>query len=532
MTATQPLQAHQVSICSTIAKLSVNLDATDNVNLLFPKLNQFNQFVTEQEQNCFLLASTYNPTSILDHGVNFSSGTVNSFFGHFDLDGNKHLVFSDTELLSEQRPIYIPVSLLLQEYDLAELIVKTLNAKHFNSRWLLNSNSPANMVGARHKLIPSNINVILYGSTYELIHFSGQWPTIDLATHSVIHEADLVFKPTAENLSALCTLINNLFKYIPNKAQLNALVWALSRLAEDQHWLIIDIDYLTRLHQLLNKDYVKSDVEHAVKTLTGYYSHAKQFNYDQIQRGIVNVEFSGEKIGQINGLTVVETDHAEFGEPSRITANVFLGDGDIGDIERKSDLGGNIHAKAMMILSSFVSRTFAHNAPMPVSSNIVFEQSYHEVDGDSASIAELYALLSALAEVPIKQNVAITGAMDQLGSVQAVGGVDLKIEAFYELSKLVSPDSTPTVIIPKTNVPHLNLNSDVVKAIDDGQLIIVPISHVDQAAKLLTGLVAESEDGNSLFEKVRLSLDKFEEDTESHPTFKQKLARFLKLYSN
>jgi predicted ATP-dependent protease len=376
--------------------------------------------------------------------------------------------------------------------------------------------------------------VVIYGYSSDLIHLNQAWPMLEILTNETLYEADLAFKPTQQNILAFVSLIQHKFAYQLDAKQALALLWAQARIAEDQHWLSLDINYLEKLFLNLPKPFDQTDVETVVKRLTGYYSHAREFNYDQIIRGAVKVEVEGEKVGQINGLTVVETPTAEFGEPSRITANVFLGDGDIGDIERKSDLGGNIHAKAMLILSSFVSRTFAQNAPMPVSSNIVFEQSYHEVDGDSASVAELYALLSALAKLPIKQNVAVTGAMDQLGNVLVVGGLDLKIEGFYSIAKTLHPDIHHAAIIPAANAEHLNLSSEIIEAVRNGDFTIYAIEHVSDAAELLTSLPAESdEEGqDSLFEKVRSSLDKFEDDVESHPPLRLKLLQLLKLSRN
>ncbi|RUO81303.1 Lon protease family protein [Idiomarina tyrosinivorans] len=199
----------------------------------------------------------------------------------------------------------------------------------------------------------------------------------------------------------------------------------------------------------------------------------------------VLIETEGKKVGQVNGLTVVSTGGVEFGEPSRITATVHFGDGDIIDIERKADLSGNIHTKGVMILSAYLANQFARHQPMNVSATVVFEQSYHEVDGDSASMGELCCLLSALAEVPLQQALAVTGAVDQFGQVQAIGAVNDKIEGYFELCKQRGLNGEHGVIIPQANVGQLCLNDDVQQAVSAGLFTIHAVETVEQAISLL-----------------------------------------------
>ncbi len=542
MALSSSLKADELSIKTTISDLcqgNVTPSTDENpehreLTHLFPKISRFNQILKSQRGNCQLLATPYNPHQQLPELVNFDSGSLEAFFGHFKQEPSRFLAFSEKHYLSEQQPILISAALLIQDPVLAELLVKTLYSGHFNTRWIFGANSPSEMVTARHRVIPTSLKIVIHGHTGDLNHLLCAWPLLEVLTHSSIVEADIAFKPEPQALSEFVYLFKQRYHHDLSSSQLIDVIWALSRYTEDQFWISLDLEYLDRLTSLLplNTEFTTEDLEYAVNDLTGAHSHSKLFNYDQIIRGAVKLDVSGEVIGQINGLTVVETSHAEFGEPSRITANVFLGDGDIGDIERKSELGGNIHAKAMLILSSYVSKTFAHNAPMPVSSNIVFEQSYHEVDGDSASVAELYALLSALAEVPIKQNIALTGAMDQLGNVQAVGGLDLKIESFYDIAMALDENANPIVLIPHANVVNLNLSERIIAAVKANKLNIIAIKHVNDAAIVLTGLPAEADDQDSLFNKVRESLDRFEGDAEEHPTLKQKIARLLRFSSN
>ncbi|WP_127348084.1 AAA family ATPase [Pseudidiomarina mangrovi] len=216
----------------------------------------------------------------------------------------------------------------------------------------------------------------------------------------------------------------------------------------------------------------------------------------------VYIATDGAVIGQVNGLTVITAGGTEFGEPSRITATVHYGDGDIIDIDRKSELSGNIHTKGVMILSAYIANLFARNEAMSLSATIVFEQSYHEVDGDSASLAELCCLLSALAEAPVQQGLAITGAVDQFGAVQAIGAVNEKIEGHFALCAARGLTGNQGVIMPAANLSQLNLDDPIVAAVAAGQYHIYAVSHVTEALELLTQV--EQKD---LFERIEARLE-------------------------
>jgi hypothetical protein len=202
------------------------------------------------------------------------------------------------------------------------------------------------------------------------------------------------------------------------------------------------------------------------------------------------IETSGAEVGQINGLSVIETAGTSYvyGEPVRITASMRAGgDGDVVDIERKADLAGQIHAKAMMIVNGFLSRQFGSTAPLPATPSLVFEQSYTEIDGDSASLAALCAVLSSYADLPIRQDLAVTGAVDQLGNVQPVGGVNEKIEGFFRICRLHGLTGTQGVVIPLSCVPQLMLRPAVAKAVREGKFHIYTVTHVTGAMRILTG---------------------------------------------
>ncbi len=220
---------------------------------------------------------------------------------------------------------------------------------------------------------------------------------------------------------------------------------------------------------------------------------------EQIVRGTVLVDTDGEVVGQINGLSVISMGQHAFGRPSRITVRVSLGRGKITDIEREVELGGPLHSKGVLILSSYLGSHFAPNHPLSLTASIVFEQSYGGVDGDSASSAELYALLSALADAPIRQSLAVTGSVNQYGQVQAIGGVNEKIEGFFELCRERGLTGRQGVLIPASNVKHLMLRQDVVQAAAEGQFHIYPVSTIDQGIEILTGQVAGQRNSDGRF---------------------------------
>ena len=246
------------------------------------------------------------------------------------------------------------------------------------------------------------------------------------------------------------------------------------------------------------------------------------------------VATQGAVVGQINGLSVIETlgTNYEYGEPVRITATLRAGgEGDVIDIERKAELAGQIHAKAMMIINGFLTKEFGAEQPLPVSASLVFEQSYSEVDGDSASLTGLCAVISVLAGVPIRQDLAVTGAVDQFGDVQAVGGVNEKIEGFYRVCRLHGFTGTQGVIIPSSCVNQLVLRPAVIKAVADGKFHIFTVSHVTEAVKMLTTMDwGDSETENTICYRISERLNAIIAGNEEETWLEQIKGRSVELY--
>ncbi|WP_052260601.1 Lon protease family protein [Photobacterium gaetbulicola] len=250
--------------------------------------------------------------------------------------------------------------------------------------------------------------------------------------------------------------------------------------------IIIEANYWAQQH-----DYpliTAAAIEQAIEAREYRRSYLKECITDNIHRGISQIETQGATIGQVNGLSVIALDDSLFGRPSRITAAVHLGTSSIIDIEREVDLSGPSHSKGVMILTSFLREQYEQQQPLAFSATLTFEQSYGMVDGDSASAAELCALLSAIAQVPIKQNIAVTGAIDQHGNIEAIGGVNEKIEGFYDICSASGLTGDQGVIIPQTNTVHLMVNQKVRHAVAEQQFHIWTVEHVNQVMALLTGV--------------------------------------------
>ncbi|NTU68739.1 MAG: AAA family ATPase [Chlorobiaceae bacterium] len=232
------------------------------------------------------------------------------------------------------------------------------------------------------------------------------------------------------------------------------------------------------------------DVQAAVEAQVHRATRIQERVREAMMRGTILIDTASERTGQVNGLAVYSLGDRNFGRPSRITARVRMGKGEVIDIEREVEMGGPIHSKGVLILSGFLGARYAPEIPLSLSATLVFEQSYGGVEGDSASSAELYALLSAISGVPIRQWLAVTGSVNQFGEVQAIGGVNEKIEGFFDLCRERGLDGRHGVLIPATNVQNLMLRDDIVRAVEEGMFSVWPVAHIDQGLELLTGVPA------------------------------------------
>ncbi len=279
--------------------------------------------------------------------------------------------------------------------------------------------------------------------------------------------------------------------------------------------LVREADYFAEASQaeLVSAEHVQQAIEAQI-----YRSdRIRERIQEEIKRGTILIDTKEAKAGQINGLSVLKLGDFMFGRPNRITARVRLGKGEVIDIEREVKLSGPLHSKGVLILSGYLGSRYALERPLSLSASLVFEQSYGGIEGDSASSAELFALLSAISGVPIKQSFAVTGSINQHGEIQAIGGVNEKIEGFFDVCAHQGFDGSQGVIIPASNAKHLMLRRDVIQAVERGDFQIYAIRHADEGLELLTGLEAGEADENNVFPegtlngKVQQQLMKFAE---------------------
>jgi lon-related putative ATP-dependent protease len=365
--------------------------------------------------------------------------------------------------------------------------------------------------------IPLNVKVVLIGDPF----LYQQLYILDMEFNELFKvkaEFDTTMDRTQENIQqyaafvcALCQKEN--LKHLDGTG-IAKLVEHSSRLAEDQQKLstqfaeIADIAREANFYALQeNSDFVtETHVRKAIEEKIYRSKLIQEKIQEMIKRGMILIDTDTDRVGQVNGLSVISLGDFDFGSPSRVTASVSLGREGIIDIEREAKTGGPIHTKGVLILSGYLSERYAQDKPLSLSARIVFEQNYGGVEGDSASSTELYAILSALSGLPLKQSIAVTGSVNQKGEVQAIGGVNEKIEGFFEVCKTRGLKGNQGVMIPESNVQNLMLKEEIVKAVEDGKFHVYSVKNIDEGIELLTGVKAGK----------RLEDGSFEKDTVNH----------------
>jgi lon-related putative ATP-dependent protease len=358
--------------------------------------------------------------------------------------------------------------------------------------------------------IPLDIKVILVGERW-LYHLLAIYDSEFNDLFKVAADLDDDLERTGDNVAAFASLIaarirekellpfdlDAMQKIVEQRARRASDSERLSMHMGSLEDLLAQADFWARQREAQTVD--ASDVVKAIREMARRLGRMRSRILDAIQRDTLLIDTDGACVGQVNGLSVTDLGEFRFGHPVRITATTRVGSGRVVDIEREVKLGGPIHSKGVMILAAALSSRYARELPLSLHANIVFEQSYGGVEGDSASVAELCALLSSLADIPIRQNVAITGSTDQLGRIQVIGGVNEKIEGFFDLCKKRGLDGGNGVIIPRDNVKHLMLREDVVEAVEQGRFNVFAVKGVDEALTLLTGVEAGRRDDSGEF---------------------------------
>ncbi|WP_394261400.1 AAA family ATPase [Moraxella boevrei] len=379
--------------------------------------------------------------------------------------------------------------------------------------------------------IPLDVKVILLGEPdlyYDLLEFE---PEFNAVFKIRADFQDTIARTPDNELALVAKMADMIDKYqlstFDNTA-LATLLDYLSEQAEDQTELSLHSDRLVQLllesnrqaqtknfkmsnkhNHLSKKTEAKVTAEHvrqAIADMQYRSGYLRQLFWQELEKGQQLISTTGEAVGQINALTVISYADSEFGMPARLTANVHYsaGDGDILDIERDVDLGGAIHAKGVLIMSSYLRGLFADDYALNFTASLAFEQSYGGIDGDSATVAETCALLSALAEVPIFQHLAVTGSMNQFGQVQAVGGINAKITGFFDACLEKGLTGNQGVIMPKANLNQLMLRQDIIEKVAQKQFFIYAVEHVNEALQLLTGMAVDTRNKKGNYQKNTL----------------------------
>jgi len=382
-----------------------------------------------------------------------------------------------------------------------EALKRALRAREIRTESLGQALSLISTVSLEPEPIPLDVKVVLVGdrSLYYLLHAYD--PELGELFKVAVDFEDDVTRSTQTDVHYAQVIAE-----IARREQLRPLDrGAVARVIERGARLVGDADKLSlRMRELADllreADYWAGvagraviqidDVQQAIDTGERRTDRIRERLREEVLRGTLLIDSAGARVGQVNGLAVAELGGFAFGMPRRITARIRFGAGRVIDIERESELGGPIHSKGVLILSGFVAGRFVPNEPLSLAASLVFEQSYGGIEGDSASSAELYALLSALADVPIRQSIAVTGSVNQQGDVQAIGGVNEKIEGFFDLCAARGLNGEQAVLIPASNVQHLMLRTDVVEAVAAGRFHVYPVATIDQGIERLTGVPA------------------------------------------
>ncbi|MGL0928337.1 Lon protease family protein [Vibrio vulnificus] len=346
--------------------------------------------------------------------------------------------------------------------------------------------------------IPLDIKIILFGDyrTYQLLqHYDPEFSELFRVTADFEDEMKRTPESELQYARFISSVVHDNGMLHCDKKAIARIIEHSSRLVGDQGKLSLHSAHIANL--LRESNYVAKQsnsnmirIGHVEEALSNQEMRVSRLQ-DAVMEGFINgttlIRTEGSAVGQVNALSVLSTSDHAFGAPNRITATTCYGDGEVIDIERSVDLGGSIHSKGVMILSAYLSSVFGRNAKVPLTTTITFEQSYGGVDGDSASMAELCAVVSAFSKQPNRQDIAITGSMNQFGESQPIGGVNEKIEGFFDVCAIKGRHDQQGVIIPRSNVHNLMLRPDIVKAVEKGDFHIWAIDHVTEAIEIFTG---------------------------------------------
>ncbi|HKM51174.1 MAG TPA: ATP-binding protein [Candidatus Bathyarchaeia archaeon] len=469
--------------------------------------------------------------------------TYNNLLGRIEKEGQLGNLTTDFTLVrggSLHRAnggfIMIRAEQLIRDFNVYEGVKRALKNRELRIEDVHEISGYTSIRTIAPKPIPLHVKIILVG---------------DAITYQVLFEYDPefrdLFKVKADFDSTMAKDENTIYSYIGflsaivmkeklrhlDASAIARLIEHACRLAEDQNKLSTQFglvaDVVREAHFYAMKSNSKlitaDQVEAALEAKVYRSNLAQEKMKEYIQRNVILISTSGSSVGQINGLSVIDAGDFEFGTPSRITVSVGVGKEGVVDVQREVNMGGPTHGKGVMIISGYLESKFAYDKPLTLSARIVFEQNYGGVEGDSASSTELYALLSALSNIPIKQNFAVTGSVNQKGEIQPIGGVNEKIEGYFDVCKARGLDGTHSVLIPESNVSDLMLKKEVIDAVIANKFHIYSAKTIDEGIEILTGVPAGQSkpsggfEKDSVFDSADAKLRELAETSKSFHTF-------------
>lgn len=532
---------------SNIALLTVNA----RINLIkaaYKKNKKINKFLTDIKQNilknisAFIDQKPYPQQSgapMPPQSKPWENYRVNLFIDNSELEGapvimdsnySYHNIFGKLEyenyygalktdhtmlkagLIQKANGGYI----IFQAKDLLEnqmcynALKKALRMKEISIENTADQRSSMVMVSLKPEPIPLDVKVILIGNSniyHSLLAVDEDFRKLFKAKVEFADDAPR----TDENIIKLARFMHGFcaqeeLMHLDKYAVAKIIEYA-SRLADNQNKLSTRFNDLAQIigeactWAKMNKSKVVKE-EHVIKALEESVERVKKYDEkytEMIRENTLLINTEGEKVGEINGLTVMTIGDYTFGKPAKITANTYTGKSGIINVEREVSMSGSSHSKGVLILNGYLGEMFAQDIPLSLTASICFEQLYNGVDGDSASSTELYALLSSLSDLPINQSIAVTGSVNQKGDVQPIGGVNAKIEGFYQVCKMRGLNGNHGVMIPIQNIVNLNLSDEVVEAVKDKKFHIYAVSNIEEGIEILTGVPAGKKDKNGSF---------------------------------
>lgn len=437
-----------------------------------------------------------------------SNPSYNTLFGRMEKEtrfGALHTDFTMIRAGSLHRAnggyLVLPMEDVLRNFHSWDGLKRAIKAEEVEIEELAERLGYLAIKSLKPRPIPLVVKVILVGRTqfYHLLHaLDEEFPELFKVKAEFDIRTEFNDESVRDYLSFICTYVKDRKLRPMDGSAIARLLEHAMRLADDQRKLSTHFGALADLiceaqYWAVQEDSATVTTDHVRKALDEKIYRSglmKERIQELIDRGTILIDTGGETVGQVNGLAVLSLGDFAFGKPSRITASTGPGRGNILDIEREVDLGGSTHSKGVMILGGYLARQFAGMRPLSMNARLAFEQSYEGVDGDSASSTELYALLSSLSGAPVRQAIAVTGSVNQLGEVQAIGGVNQKVEGYFEVCRTRGLTGDQGVMIPRANVENLMLREEVVEAVREGRFHIWAVEHVDEGIEVLTGIAA------------------------------------------